>query len=470
MDNTRLGVYNSDIDTLETSLLERVFYVEENGDFTLIQDVDPSISKIRLKEFKNQLLKRTGRVSMFTTQEVVNTYHGRKKSVYEAAQVKLDSFGLQRSDAYSCSFIKVEKCNIAKAPRCIQPRKPVYNLVLGKYIKPLEHRLYKAIGKIFNHPTVMKGYDVEQIGGYMHQKWNMFSNPVAVGIDATRFDAHVGPSILDWEHSIYRSIFRSKELNKLLNWQMNNVGKGYCIDGKLSYKVKGKRFSGDMNTALGNCIIMCAIVWSFCNTNNIRCQLANNGDDCVLFIDKEDLNKLHSLPGWFLDFGFRIKIEEPVYEFSRIEFCQMRPIWTRGKYVMVRNWHTALMKDTLCLLPVANEKYMRKWIGAVGECGLSLCAGVPVLQSFYNAFVRNGIAASNVVGNDNFIGGMWYHRGSIVNGVQTVTAKSRLSFYEAWGVTPDEQIAMEHYMDSWNYHHSPIDNIHLTTIDGLSPW
>ena len=70
-----------------------------------------------------------------------------------------------------------------------------------------------------------------------------------------KFDMHVSPAALAWEHSIYTSIFpRDKFLKKLLRWQMNNRGAGYCGDGSLKYSVTGKRFSGDMNTGLGNCL------------------------------------------------------------------------------------------------------------------------------------------------------------------------------------------------------------------------
>jgi hypothetical protein len=50
--------------------------------------------------------------------------------------------------------------------------------------------------------------------------------------------------------------------------------------------------------------------------------LANNGDDCVIIIEKRHLKKLDDLPSWFLTMGFRMEVEKPVYEFEQIEFCQ----------------------------------------------------------------------------------------------------------------------------------------------------
>jgi hypothetical protein len=56
-------------------------------------------------------------------------------------------------------------------------------------------------------------------------------------------------------------MFRSKELAELLKWQLQNKGFARTIDGLIKYSVEGCRMSGDMNTALGNCTIMCALVY-----------------------------------------------------------------------------------------------------------------------------------------------------------------------------------------------------------------
>lgn len=66
---------------------------------------------------------------------------------------------------------------------------------------------------------------------------------------------------LKWEHSIYNAMFRSDELAELLGWQLTNKGFARTTDGLIKYEVKGCRMSGDMNTALGNCMIMCALVY-----------------------------------------------------------------------------------------------------------------------------------------------------------------------------------------------------------------
>lgn len=396
--------------------------------------------------FGAELARKCRNVTPFTLEEVVDTYRGRKRTIYEQALQSLRHFGLKREHAVSMSFVKVEKGNTAKAPRCIQPRKPEYNLCLGKYIKAIEHRVYRAIAKIFGDgPTVMKGYTVQEVARILWGKWKSFADPVAVGLDATKFDMHVSPEMLRWEHSIYLDIFRHKpELRKLLNWQLHNRGRGYCYDGKLKYKVKGKRFSGDMNTALGNCIIMCALVYAYALERGICVKLANNGDDCVVFMERRDLAAFsQGLSEWFLLRGFRMTVEEPVFDFARIEFCQMHPIRTVNGLVMVRNPAAALVKDTMTTIDVTNPRALRKWMYAVGECGLALASGVPIMQAFYEFYIRNGVK-SEIHNDPTFAhSGMRMMRGDLESKSSVITDDARLDVFVAWGITPDEQRALE---------------------------
>jgi len=422
----------------------------------------PKISCVfsRLSKFKKQLLRYSRGITPLSEEEVVETYVGRKRTIYQQALNELNQFGLRVKHAYSVAFVKVEKGNTAKAPRCIQPRKPVYNLVLGKYIKPLEHRMYKWIARVFGDgPTVMKGYNVKDVARIARGKWDSFNCPVAVGLDATKFDMHVSPSMLAWEHSIYNAIYRTPELRKLLGWQMNNQGSGYCVDGKLKYKVKGKRFSGDMNTALGNCIIMCALVWTYANDRGTPVKLINNGDDCVVFMEQADLdNFMLGLDQWFLDMGFRMTVEEPVYDFEKMEFCQMRPVDVDGEWIMVRNIKTALIKDTMCTLPINNETDIRKWMYSVGVCGLSLCSGVPIMQAFYQAYIRNGIDDKGRLGNSvQMQSGMRMLSVGLQSTARDISADSRFGVFLSWGITPDEQLGLEEFYNSWSFDWCPGD-------------
>jgi hypothetical protein len=443
-------VNNSDIRTLKTSLLTRMFFCVIEGKVVEPPKVCEKFVFSGLKPFRTRLLKLVSKPTKVSLEQVVEMYHGRKKTIYQNALVSLDHIPLSRNDSHSLAFVKCEKVNPEKAPRCIQPRKPRYNLVLGRYLKHIEHRVYRGIDKLFKDgPTVIKGYDVRRVARIMCGKWNSFRKPVAVGIDAVKFDMHVSPQILKWEHKIYEALYYGDSyLAQLLSWQMHNVGMGYCEDGKLYYTVDGKRFSGDLNTALGNCLIMCAMVWTYAYELGIPIKLMNNGDDCVIFMESEHLSMFQSnLTEFFLNYGFRMTCEEPCYEVSQIEFCQMHCIRTANGPVMVRNIPTSLSKDAMCTNDLRGAAG-KKWFYAVGECGLALTSGVPVMQSFYSMYCRSGVKSRMGKSVELMNSGLRMMRGSLESKVSWITPEARSDVYCAWGITPDAQVALEkHYCE-----------------------
>jgi hypothetical protein len=446
MAESQLNINNPDIRTLATALHTRMYRCLVDGRYELPPAVSKTHVNDTLSPFRRMLLNNVGHPTRVSLDEVVEMYKGRKKTIYSQALEEHTSLGLRREHSFSIAFVKCEKVNSTKAPRCIQPRKPVYNLVLGSYLKHIEHRMYKGIAKIFGDgPTVMKGYDAQQVARIIRGKWNSFNEPVAIGLDATKFDMHVSPEMLGWEHSIYLSMYKQDPLlAKLLSWQMHNIGMGFCEDGTLSYSVTGKRFSGDMNTALGNCIIMCAMVYSYLAEKGLSGKLVNNGDDCVVFIERCDLVKFTTgLDEWFLKLGFRMTVEKPVFNLAEVEFCQAHPIRVgNDDIVMVRNIPTVLEKDSMSILPLDNAMVARKWLYAVGECGLALCSGVPVLQEFYRMYMRHGII-SNMSDAVYMQTGMRMLRGKMESKVSEVLDKTRLDVFIAWGISPDEQNALE---------------------------
>lgn len=439
-----LRVNNPDIHTLEAALLTRMLMCEVNGEFVEPPLPTANMVEQRLSDFKSRLGYVTATPN--TLEQVVESYSGRKRSIYERACASLARKPLSRRDSVSVAFVKPEKVPPNKAPRCIQPRDPRYNLHVGRYLKHVEHRLYKRIARVFGDgPTVMKGYNVEQIANIMHGKWKSFSRPVAVGLDATKFDMHVSPAMLSWEHSIYLSMYKNcPELRKLLEWQMDNQGVGYCHDGKLKYRVRGKRFSGDMNTALGNCLIMCAMVHAYSRERGVCTKLVNNGDDCVVFMESRDLVRFQEgLEEWFLDLGFRMVAEPPVYHLQQVEFCQMHPIRTsQGSWKMVRNIPKAMAKDAMCLIPLRTKGEFENWIGAVGQCGSSLAGDIPVLSSFYKCYSRNG-CVTNKFGEEIIARSGYAYYGKGVEAKGEVGELSRYDVWMAWGIYPDHQVAIE---------------------------
>lgn len=265
-------------------------------------------------------------------------------------------------------------------------------------------------------------------------------------------------------------MFKSTELRKLLDWQLNNIGAGYCYDGKLRYKVRGKRFSGDMNTGLGNVIIMTGLVHSYASQQGIKIDLINNGDDCVVFMEKTDLNRFAAgFKDWSLQMGYRMAIEPPVYSLAAVEFCQMHPIRITDGIIMVRNINTSTSKDALSTLDLRNPTLRAKWFAAVGECGTYVTGGIPVVNAFYKMYLRwGGGATSKLTSSPQFQASGFFH---LSQGVETLQVQpipeTRLDVYLAWGISPDEQELLESFYGKMEYSNDSTIGHHEYPITSL---
>lgn len=451
-----LGLYAGDIDTLECALLERMYYCKVGDEFVSPPSIPDGVLDQRLGPLRAQLLRRMPDYAACTLDEFVELCHGPKKEFYRQAVASLGAAPVERQDATSKCFVKREKCNVSKAPRVIQPRSPRYNASIGRFLKPLEHPLYEGLRRVAGVPRriVAKGLNLDQIGKLIFKKWERFDDPVAVGMDATKFDMHVGPEMLGFEHSIYQALYPRdrQELDRLLRWQMHNRGVGYAPDGKLKYSVTGKRFSGDMNTAMGNCLIMCFMVIAYCRERGIEFDLVNNGDDCVVFMERGDEPTFRrGLEQWFLDLGFRMVAEPTVDIIEQVEFCQMHPVLVGGRYRMVRNPATAIEKDSFCVRTLNNDDSFREWATGVARGGYATCDGVPVLKAFYSYLDGRVNVRNHLLDNT----GMRRMARGMKDENREVDDEARWSFYLAFGIDPQTQTALE----DWYHNHNWVDTV-----------
>lgn len=223
--------------------------------------------------------------------------------------------------------------------------------------------------------------------------------------------------------------------------------------------------SGDMNTALGNCIIVSAIYYAYMRHHKIKCSFIDNGDDCGVIVEKSNLGQLAGVGQWFRDFGFRLEIEEPVFVLEELVFCQMQPVWTVNGYVMVRQLAKALEKDTMTIIKMDSDKMVRKWMYSVGECGLALCSGIPVMQAFYSAYMRNGLPSNMSTATYMECGAR--HLSKRMESVQSqILDDTRYSFYLAFGITPCSQEDLEEKYFNWKYVHG-VDSAPLQLVPQL---
>ncbi|APG76542.1 hypothetical protein 2 [Wuhan insect virus 20] len=384
--------------------------------------------------------------------ELANTYSSGKKAQYISAVLNLRKRPVEQKDSYVTAFLKMEKHWMCKkiAPRLICPRTKRYNVELGRRLKFNEKKFMHAIDAVFGSPTVLSGYDNFNVGKIIKKKWDKFNEPVAIGVDASRFDQHVSEQALRWEHSIYNKVFHDPELALLLKWQLTNYVSLFVEDRMLKFKVKGHRMSGDINTSMGNKLIMCGMMHKYIKDLGVKAELCNNGDDCVIICERSDERKFDGMQDWFLNFGFNMVTEEPVYEIEKLEFCQSKPVSVGGKYRMVRR-PDSISKDSHSLLSMKSREDTKSFMSATAQCGLVLNSGVPILEAFHRSMYRGSgykkisdAYLKKVIsyGTDERLGTRrsWND--------EPVTMENRLSYWKAFGIDPNTQELVERYFDN----------------------
>ncbi len=439
--------HNNSLANLVRGVGERVLFRNRH----LLKPVKPipGVFVDKLASYRDRLVREIGFQSPVARDTFVSYYKGPRNLVYQRAVDSLAIKPVSPRDAMLKTFVKAEKLNFTlkndPAPRVIQPRDPRYNVEVGCYLRPIEEKLYHAIDSLFNSPTVMSAYNAYTQAKHLRAKWDKFQHPVCVGMDASRFDQHVSTQALRFEHSVYDRIFKSKSLRRYLGWQLHNRGVARASDGWFKYEVFGSRMSGDMNTSMGNKLLMCLMCHRYLSDLGVPFEYANNGDDCLIFLETKHLGLLSNIASYFKDFGFDVVCEEPVYEFEQVEFCQTRPIKSNGIWRMVRKPSTCLTKDVTCVNLGHDVESYRKLLYSIGSCGLATAADIPVMGSFYRMLKRFGIAGS--VSHQDVYG--YYYRSS-QNAVckhDTPDAYGRYSFWLSTGISPDAQKSIEAYFD-----------------------
>nr|QKG86286.1 RNA-dependent RNA polymerase P1-P2 fusion [Soybean dwarf virus] len=445
----------------------RVFTVGKGNEVVLPYKNKPGIFS-NLDYFRDSIVNKVGCPRTHTPEELAATYHSGKRSLYNAAVQSLKKKAVERSDANVTAFLKMEKHLMSKkiAPRLICPRNKRYNVELGRRLKFNEKKFMHAIDSTFESPTVLSGYDSFRVGKIIANKWSKFKRPVAIGVDASRFDQHVGVEALQWEHSIYNGAFKDPILKELLHWQTENRIMLFVEDKILKFKVKGHRMSGDINTSSGNKLIMCGMMHYYFKTLGVKAELCNNGDDCVIICERKDENKFQHMHSWFKDYGFDMQIETPVYKIGQIEFCQSKPVKINGYYRMVRK-PESISKDAHSLISMASAEDVKTFMSATAQCGMILNSGVPVLDAYHKClFKASGYKKVSQEAIERIVSfGTQDKLGLRKERVEEpITMDNRLSYWESSGVDPQTQVLVERYFDNLTVHIEPRGVKRLTPL------
>lgn len=393
------------------------------------------------------------------TDDWILNYHGAKRRKYQQARADLASEPIRRSDSYIAAFIKSEKIFELKDPRLIQARSVRYNCAIGDYLKPLEHLLYniRGTGRLQKylppHRLIAKGCNMERRARLITTKMNRFHKPLVVSLDASRFDAHVTDT-LEVEHLIYKRYWRCPKLQRLLSWQVHNRGR---TSGGIRYKCKYGRMSGDMNTALGNCLISIIILANVMRRLHIKpthWDMLCDGDDVLLFLDYSNRHIINHLPQLYLEHGFKIKVENITSELPKIIFCQTFPCDTVMGPKMVSIPTRTISRALVGVKHWSEPKFIPKYLALIGYCELALNMGVPVLQEFALTILSWGSKLPKTV----------HRTGRVIKALREeraheitplpITPQARIAFELATNITIEEQRVLENIFRAQQRHGS----------------
>lgn len=500
---------NKDIKTVLHAILERVYFVKDktlgfkrpprpwtHKSVAHLVEEEVSEEKTKKKSLENSacfiaaqdkmsqrfssmasklgvVATRTGKAHPISEDEFLSFYGGAKLACYTKAVESLHKKRFEERDSWVKVFTKDEFMKLNGAPRAIQPRSPRFNVMLGRHLKHVEHKIYDAIDEVFDpsgqHKTVAKGMNMIKRGNTIAAMWDRVSDPIAVGLDASRFDQHINRLLMAHEHSTYHQFATGKgsdlpSLATLLSMQLRNHGVYWGKDGKIKYIVEDCRMSGDMNTSSGAVVIMTSLVYAYLEFKDLlgQVQLLNDGDDCVFIMSRSIREHFcQGLQEWFSEMGITMEFDGIYESLEKIEFCQARPVWTEEHgYRLCPRPSKRLYSDCISTKELGSKKIYERQVGAVAGCGLAGSGGSPIFQSFYKWLGRG---ANPWIPRE---GSCYYkYRQELIDGMATKcrdpTSRERVSFFLAFNIPPVSQMALEDYYDNlpaplWN---TPMKNL-----------
>jgi hypothetical protein len=453
--------YQASIHNLTTALVKRCILQKQQGGY------GPPLKPkgTALKEWKSTATRlKIGSRPPLEIEDFLALYTGRQRSIYTVAATNLQAGELKLSsrDRIVTIFMKYEKLEVKEngmsEPRVIYCRSPEFRVLFGTYVRSYEHDLYTSLAYLA-HPSgekvVYKGMTTFQLGKLVERKYTRIDDCVIVGLDASRFDQSFSRPLLKAVNKIHRRCTRFETLpvremhNLLLSSKLDNRLRGRAPGGKVRVDRINCKMSGDNDTSLDAALVTVVGVVTYMTKIRIPPSdyaLMDNGDDLVIMITRKRLGVLAGLSDWFRDLGFIMVTEQPVDVLEQMEFCQMHPVFDGTAWRMVRNL-TCIDKDLTCSKHLPNWRVAKRWLTSVGQCGLALNYGMPILQDFYSRLIFED--AKPLTNDMCMRSGLFRMAEGLQPRTAQITPEARASFYAAFGITPTHQLAIEEQLKTW---------------------
>jgi hypothetical protein len=185
-------------------------------------------------------------------------------------------------------------------------------------------------------------------------------------------------------------------------------------------------------------------------TYNIPFDVLVDGDNALLFLRAVDLERVvSSLHGRVKeDSGQELTLERPTSVVEEVRFGRSAPVFVAGRYRMVRDWRAVLSGALSSHRWLTEPRFVPEWVRGVAACELSLARGEPIVQQWALSLQAVWGGPGGVREHphtDLIFKGAWFAAPEEAVGVSEET---RLSFERAFGVSPEEQRALEKRLEA----------------------
>lgn len=279
---------------------------------------------------------------------------------------------------------------------------------------------------------------------------NMGCDWIIMDFDATKLDFTVTPEL---ETLVVDTLFIALNENKEKATEVCEMlrRKSYrvvCDEGYLRFYLRCARASGTQRTGIANTLIMWVLNFAYLKRLGARGWFRVDGDDGNMVIERR-LCDPQDFAGFFREFGIVLEVEPPTTDRRKSTFCQSRVVSLRRDYhVMVRNPRVVLSRDGMTYRDVGSKREWLDHLTAVGMCGMSVAAGVPILQSYYHLMLRLG--GGSVF--PEYLKAEYYRLIVLSKGLSCtdpvpITEYARFTFWQAYDISPEAQRALEQLFD-----------------------
>lgn len=333
-------------------------------------------------------------------------------------------------------FLKCEFVKPGKSCHIIGSRNLYHRSFFGPYISSLEHllrRLPEAQCISTDGPGTARALlELRDMSRFIET-------------DHTAWDLHMSQPLLAALNDEYRRIFRVPAEDAVYFEEVlrSYLSTSWRFRNGLSYKLKGTRVSGDVDTTVGNTIIHIAVNRAVARMSGLskadfkqRCK----GDDSVI--------AEHGNPGkrfevsHFRRLGLEVKASERSTIFD-VEFCSSYLLQGETGWTMSRNpWK--IVRHVPYVLGITNRKEFIRKSQQKSLCEALVSQGTPIMCALSHYWWRCA-GHPSVPFTDRDV---QYHYQSYCGGEKHVSTHARWSFERLWGITVADQLHCERYLYS----------------------